>query len=190
MRELVSSGSGNAKGGSNISLPPYLQLAPRRWGQRGQSVADLTARGRGLDCFQPQPWQLVSTRSSRAPCAFPNLRCDPRCWLFSCLGLWSHPHISPKEHQKERCGHYSAAALLHYFSWCASRYSVAGRIFCYVLHDNVRTNVCQWPFAENFHLLIPLLNQIDSISNLYIFTISLLNISAIYLYFIALDFPT
>ena len=114
--------------------------------------------------------QLASTRSSRAPCAFPNLRCDPRCWLFSCLGLWSHPHISPKEHQKERCGHYSAAALLHYFSWCASRYSVAGRIFCYVLHDNVRTNVCQWPFAENFHLLIPLLNQIDSISNLYIFT--------------------
>ena len=24
------------------------------------------------------------------------------------------PHISPKEHQKERCGHFSAAALLHY----------------------------------------------------------------------------
>ena len=23
----------------------------------------------------------------RAPCAFPNLRCCPRCWLFSCLGL-------------------------------------------------------------------------------------------------------
>ena len=30
--ELVRSGSGNAKGGSNISFPPYLQLAPRRWG--------------------------------------------------------------------------------------------------------------------------------------------------------------
>ncbi len=74
--------------------------------QRGQSLAALTARGRGLDCFQPQPrqpvlrqnklrifrfrtsteakdTQLASTRSSRAPCAFPNLRCDPRCWLFS-----------------------------------------------------------------------------------------------------------
>ena len=31
--------------------------------------------------------KLASTRSSRAPCAFPNLRCCPRCWLFSCLGL-------------------------------------------------------------------------------------------------------
>ena len=121
--------------------------------QRRQSLAALTARGRGLYCFQPQPRQLVSTRSSRAPCAFPNLRCDPRCWLFSCLGLWSHPHLSPKEHQKERCGHYSAAALLHYVSWCASEYSVVCRLFCYVLHDNVRTNVCQWSFAENFFLL-------------------------------------
>ena len=91
-------------------------------------MAALTARGRGLDCFQPQPrqpvlrqnklrifrfrastkakdTQLASTRSSRAPCAFPNLRCDPRCWLFSCLGVYFHLRISPKEHQKERCGH-------------------------------------------------------------------------------------
>ena len=96
--------------------------------QRGQSLAALTARGRGLDCFQPQPrqpvlrqnklrifrfrastkakdTQLASTRSSRAPCAFPNLRCCPRCWLFSCLGVYFHLRISPKEHQKERCGH-------------------------------------------------------------------------------------
>ena len=72
--------------------------------------------------------KLTASGSSRAPCAFPNLRCYPRCWLFSCLGLWSHPHISPKEHQKERCGHYSAAALLYYFSWCALEYSVVGRI--------------------------------------------------------------
>ena len=49
--------------------------------------------------------KLAASGSSRAPYAFPNLRCYPRCWLFSCLGLWSHPHISPKEHQKERCGH-------------------------------------------------------------------------------------
>ena len=27
--------------------------------QRGQSLAALTARGRGLDCLQPQPWQPV-----------------------------------------------------------------------------------------------------------------------------------
>ena len=79
----------------------------------------------------------------RAPCASPNLRCCPRCWLFSCLGLWSHPHISPKEHQKERCGHYSTAALLHYVSWCASEYSVVDRISCYVSHNSIRTNVCQ-----------------------------------------------
>ena len=87
--------------------------------------------------------KLTASGSSRAPCAFPNLRCYPRCWLFSCLGLWSHPHISPKEHQKERCGHYSAAALLHYFSWCASEYSVVDRISCYVSHNSIRTNVCQ-----------------------------------------------
>ena len=105
-------------------------------------------------------------------------------------GIVIPPPYYPKEHQKERCGHYSVAALLHYVSWCASEYSVIGRISCYVSHDNTRTNVCQWSFAENFLLLIPLLNRIDSISNLYIFTISLLNISAIYLYFIALDFPT
>ena len=49
--------------------------------------------------------KLAASGSSRAPCAFPNLRCDPRCWLFSCLGLWSHPPYFPKEHQKERCGH-------------------------------------------------------------------------------------
>ena len=106
--------------------------------------------------------KLAASGSSRAPCAFPNLRCDPRCWLFSCLGLWSHPHISPKEHQKERCGHFSAAALLHYFSWCALEYSVAGRISCYVSHDNTRTSVCQLPFAKKFLLLL-LLNRIDSI---------------------------
>ena len=29
------------------------------------------------------------------------------------------------------------------FSWCASEYSVVGRISCHVSHDNVRTNVCQ-----------------------------------------------
>lgn len=58
--------------------------------------------------------------------------------------------ISPKEHQKERCGHFSAAALLHYVLWCASEYSVVGRISCYVSHDSTRTNVRQRPFAKNF----------------------------------------
>ena len=53
------------------------------------------------------------------------------------------PHLSPKEHQKERCGHFSVAALLHYVLWCASEYSVVGRISCYVPYDSARTNVCQ-----------------------------------------------
>ena len=38
---------------------------------------------------------------------------------------------------------FSVAALLHYVSWCASEYSVVGRISCHNSHDNVRTNVCQ-----------------------------------------------
>ena len=50
--------------------------------------------------------KLTASGSSRAPCAFPDLRCYPRCWLFSCLGFeFPTPLISPKEHQKERCGH-------------------------------------------------------------------------------------
>ena len=93
----------------------------------------------------------------------------PRCWLFSCLGFeFPTPLISPKEHQKERCGHFSAAALLHYFSWCASEYSVVGRISCYVSHDSTRTNVCQWLFAEIFSLTAAVSNRIDSIRNLFI----------------------
>ena len=38
------------------------------------------------------------------------------------------PPSFSKEHQQERCGHYSAAALLHYFSWCALEYFVVRRI--------------------------------------------------------------
>ena len=59
------------------------------------------------------------------------------------FGIVIPPHISPKEHQKERCGHYLAAALLHYDLWCASEYSVVDRISCYVSHNSIRTNVCQ-----------------------------------------------
>ena len=35
----------------------------------------------------------------------------------------------------------SAPSLL--FSWCASEYSVVGRISCHDSHDSIRTNVCQ-----------------------------------------------
>ena len=116
----------------------------------------------------PARRKLAASGSSRAPCAFPNLRCCPRCWLFSCLGFEFPTPFSPKEHQKERCGHFSAAALLHYFSWCASEYSVVGRISCYVSHDSTRTNVCQWLFAEIFSLTAAVSNRIDSIRNLFI----------------------
>ena len=57
---------------------------------------------------------------------------------------------------------FSVAALLHYFTWCASEYSVVDRISCHVPHDNTRTSVCQLPFAKKFLLLL-LLNRIDSI---------------------------
>ena len=187
-----------------VFLRRICSSRPGEGEQRGQSLAALTARGRGLYCFQPQRIaacltcrpdivcpnrlggmmqpakaahgaflarrKLAASGSSRAPCAFPNLRCCPRCWLFSCLEFeFPTPLISPKEHQKERCGHFSVAALLHYVLWCASEYSVVGRIICRSTHDNARTNVCQWSFAKKF-LLLMLLNRIDSISNLYIFT--------------------
>ena len=93
----------------------------------------------------------LASGSSRAPCAFPNLRCCPRCWLFSCLGFeFPTPLISPKEHQKERCGHFRSQRSFITFSWCASEYSVVGRISCYVSHDNIGINVCQRSFAEFF----------------------------------------
>ena len=92
------------------------------------------------------------------------------------FGIVIPPPYFPKEHQKERCGHFSVAALLHYVLWCASEYSVVGRISCYVPYDSARTNVCQWLFAEIFSLTAAVSNRIDSIRNLYIF--------------FALNFPT
>ena len=75
-------------------------------------------------------------------------------------GIVIPPPNFSKEHQKERCGHYSVAALLHYVLWCTSEYFVVGRISCYVSYDNIGTNVCQWPFAENFLSPISLLNRV------------------------------
>ena len=106
----------------------------------------------------------------------------PTCGVVRVAGysvVWDlsfPPPYFPKEHQKERCGHYSVAALLHYVSWCALEYSVVGRISCYVPYDSARTNVCQWLFAEIFSLTAAVSNRIDSIRNLYIF--------------FALNFPT
>ena len=73
-------------------------VCPNRLG--GMMQPTKAARG-----ASPARRKLTASGSSRAPCAFPNLRWYPRCWLFSCLGCDPTPHISPKEHQKERCGH-------------------------------------------------------------------------------------
>ena len=63
--------------------------------------------------------------------------------VIQLFGIVVPPPYFPKEHQKERCGHFSAAALLHYVLWCASEYSVVGRISCHDSYDSFRTNVCQ-----------------------------------------------
>lgn len=44
------------------------------------------------------------------------------------FGIVIPPPYFPKEHQKEHCGREMVAALLHYVLWCASEYSVVGRI--------------------------------------------------------------
>ena len=119
-------------------------------------------------CTEAKDTQLASTRSSRAPCAFPNLRCDPRCWLFSCLGVYFHLQISPKSTKRSAAAIIWSQRSFITFSWCASDYSIVGRISCYVSHDSTRTNVCQWLFAESFSLTAAVSNRIDSIRNLFI----------------------
>ena len=92
----------------------------------------------------------------------------PTCGVIRVAGysvVWDcdpTPHIFPKEHQKERCGHSRSQRSFITFLWCASEYSVAGRISCHVPYDSARTNVCQWLFAENYLLPMSLLNRIDS----------------------------
>ena len=85
-------------------------------------------------------------------------------------GIVIPPPYLPQRAPKGALRPFSAAALLHYFSWCALEYSVVGRISCHVSYDRTRTNVCQWLFAEIFSLTAAVSNRIDSISNLYILT--------------------
>ncbi len=82
-------------------------------------------------------------------------------------GIVVPPPSFPQRAPKGALRPFSAAALPHYFSWCALEYFVVGRIICRSTHDNARTNVCQWSSAENLHLLIPLLNRTNSISKLF-----------------------
>ena len=113
--------------------------------QRRQSLSALTACNWGLDCLQPQPQQPVlragrtlcvqtgwathgvflarrklASGSSRAPCAFPNLRCCPRCWLFSCLGVYFHLRILPESTERSAAaifGRSGGSLLFHGALW-------------------------------------------------------------------------
>ena len=67
--------------------------------------------------------QKLASGSSRAPCAFPNLRCYPRCWLFSCLGVYFHLRILPESTKR------SAAAIFGR-SAPSLRFMVRFGIFC------------------------------------------------------------
>ena len=177
--------------------------------QRRQSLAALTAHGRGLDCLQPQPRQpvlrrnklrifrfrastkaqplrffllsprsrllrggpimaghcvskqvgrhdaacqgcprcvlarrkLAASGSSRAPVRFSQPAVLSALLAIQLFGIVIPPPYFPKEHQKERCGHFLAAALLH------SRFMVRFGIFCCQqdfppqFNDNTGTNV-------------------------------------------------
>ena len=93
--------------------------------------------------------KLAASGSSRAPCAFPNLRCDLRCWLFSCLGVYFHLRILPESTERSAAAIFGRSAP-SYVLWCTSEYSVVGRISCHDSHDSIRTNVCQRSFADFF----------------------------------------
>ena len=85
----------------------------------------------------------LASGSSRAPCAFPNLRCCPRCWLFSCLGFEFPTPVFPLKSTKR-----SAAAILGR-SAPSLLFMVRFGIFCCrqdfppQFHDNTGTNVFQ-----------------------------------------------
>ena len=88
--------------------------------------------------------KLAASGSSRAPCAFPNLRCCPRCWLFSCLGFEFPTPLFPLKSTKRSAATISRSQRSFItLSWCALEYSVVGRISCHDSHDSARTNVFQ-----------------------------------------------
>ena len=191
-------------------------------------MAALTARGRGLDCFQPQSRQPVLRQNKlrifrfRASAKAQSLRlfllspqsghfvgtptmaghcvskqvgrhdaayqgCPRRVsrspeahcfWVVArtvrfsqpavlsallviqLFGIVISPPYFPQRAPKGALRPFTVAALLHYVLWCASEYSVVGRISCHVPYDSIETNVCQWFFAENFLSPISLLNRV------------------------------
>ena len=112
--------------------------------------------------------KLAASGSSRAPCAFPNLRCYPRCWLFSCLGFEFPTFLFPLKSTKR-----SAAAIIR-----------PQRSFI-TFHGALRNILLSTGFPAMFHIIASeqmfannlsqkifladaVSNRIDSIRNLFI----------------------
>ena len=53
------------------------------------------------------------------------------------------PHISLKSTKRSAAAISLPQRSFITFSWCASEYSVVGRISCHDSHDSIRTSVCQ-----------------------------------------------
>ena len=73
----------------------------------------------------------------------------PTCGVVHVAGysvVWDcdpTPHISLKSTKRSAAAISRSQRSFITFSWCASEYSVVGRIFRYVSHDSIGTNVCQ-----------------------------------------------
>ena len=73
----------------------------------------------------------------------------PTCGVIRVAGysvVWDcgpTPHISLKSTKRSAAAISRSQRSFITFSWCASEYSVAGRISCHVPYDSTRTNVCQ-----------------------------------------------
>ena len=57
--------------------------------------------------------------------------------VIQLFGIVVPPPYFPERAPKGALRPFPVAALLHYFSWCASDYFVVNRISCHVSHDNV-----------------------------------------------------
>ena len=64
--------------------------------------------------------------------------------VIQLFGIVISPPYFPQRAPKGALRPFTVAALLHYVLWCASEYSVVGRISCHVPYDSIETNVCQW----------------------------------------------
>ena len=89
--------------------------------------------------------------------------------VIQLFGIVIPPHLSPKEHQKERCGHSrSQRSFITFYG--ALRIILLSAGFPVTIHMIALEQTFVNALLQNFLLLLPILNRIDSISNLYIFT--------------------